>query len=148
MNANTIKNAVLTAISCTGSVLANHLGGCDAALKILIGFMAADYATGILVALVWHSSRKSVGGGLSSNESFKGLVRKMAILFLVWIGAMLDEVVGERYVRTSVMLFFIANEGLSIIENTAIMGVPYPKTLKKTLEVLRQTGDGGGEVDE
>jgi len=143
MNAGEIKNAVLVALAAVGTFIANALGGWDAALAVLIGFMAADYVTGILVALVFHASPKTEGGGLASGECFKGLVRKCLILVFVWLGTMLDQVIGGAYVRTAIILFYIGNEGLSIIENVVLMGMPYPKFLGQALEALRDKGDGG-----
>ena len=110
-------------------------------LKVLIGFMAADYITGILVAAVWHKSNKSENGALESNACWKGLLKKMVILLIVWLGAMLDRVTGSDFVRTAVCLFYIGNEGLSILENSVIMGVPWPQTIKNVLEVMKQQGD-------
>lgn len=143
-----IKNVILAALAGVGSVIANALGGWDAALAVLIGFMAADYVTGLLVALVWHVSPKSSTGTFTSHESFKGLIRKLLILVIVWIGAMLDSVLGAAYIRMAVVLFFIANEGLSILENTALMGVPYPKFVKQALEALQKNSDEASDKNE
>ena len=65
---------------------------------------------------------------------------------MVWLGAMMDRALGVDYVRTAVCLFYIANEGLSILENTAIMGVPYPAFVENMLDVMRRkAGEGGGD---
>lgn len=143
MNAVQIKNAALGVLAIVGSAVAEALGGWDMALKVLICFMVLDYVTGWLVAAVWHKSGKSESGALSSNAGFKGLIKKGVILTLVWMGAMLDRVTGSTFARTAVCMFFIANEGLSILENTAIMGVPYPAFVKNMLDAMRQSGDSG-----
>ena len=143
MNAGEIKNAVLVALAAVGTFIANALGGWDAALAVLIGFMAADYVTGLLVALVWHASPKTEGGGLASGECFKGLIRKCLVLMFVWLRSMLDQVIGAAYVRTAIVLFYIGNEGISILENVGYMGAKYPKFLQQALEALRGKGDGG-----
>ncbi|MEG1492112.1 MAG: phage holin family protein, partial [Oscillospiraceae bacterium] len=114
---------------------------------VLIGLMAADYLTGIIVALVFHASPKTSGGGLASGECFKGLFRKCMILVFVWLGTMLDGMVGAAYVRTAIIIFYIGNEGLSLVENTAYMGVPYPKFLQQALEALKDRGDSGDGTD-
>lgn len=101
-------------------------------MAVLIGFMDTDYTTGLLVALAFHASPKSKGGGLAS-ECYKGLIRKCLILVFVWMGTMLDQVIGATHVRTAIILFYIGNEGLSIIENVVLMGVPYPKFLGQAL---------------
>lgn len=143
MNAVQIKNAALGVLAIVGSAVAEALGGWDMALKVLICFMVLDYVTGWLVAAVWHKSGKSESGALSSNAGFKGLIKKGVILTLVWMGAMLDRVTGSTFARTAVCMFFIANEGLSILENTAIMGVPYPAFVKNMLDAMRRSGDSG-----
>lgn len=136
-----IKNIVFAMMSAAGSVIANQLGGWDTALAVLLAFMAADYVTGLLVAIVWRKSPKTVSGGVSSAEGFKGLFKKMAILVFVWMAEMLDSVLALNYARTAVILFYIANEGLSIVENTAIMGVPYPNFIKRALEALKESNN-------
>ena len=138
-----IKNAVLAALAAFGTFVANALGGWDAALQVLIGLMAADYVTGLIVAGVFKRSGKSETGALESRAGFKGIVRKCTILMLVWVAAMLDRLTGAAYIRTAVCLFFIGNEGLSILENTALMGVPYPAFVRNALEAMRDKGDGG-----
>lgn len=67
-------------------------------------------------------------------------------MLLVWLGVLLDEALGVSYVRTAVILFFLGNEGLSLLENIGLMGVPFPAFLKKALEALRDKGDKGGAV--
>lgn len=141
MEASTVKNGILATVAAFGSFIANQLGGWDAALLVLICVMAADYITGILRAAVFHDSPKTETGKLSSNASFKGLVRKFIILLLVWLGALLDKVIGAAYIRTAIAMFFIANEALSILENTAAMGVPYPKFIKSMLEAMREDSE-------
>ena len=143
MNAVQIKNVVLAVLATAGSAIAQALGGWDMALKVLICFMVLDYTTGWLVAAVWHKSGKSETGALSSNAGFKGLVKKCVMLALVWMGTLLDLATGSEFVRTAVCMFFIANEGLSILENTAVMGVPYPAFIKNMLDAMRQAADEG-----
>lgn len=136
-----MKDVILAALAAVGSAIAGALGGWDAALSTLLILMAIDYVTGVLVAAVWHKSAKTDSGGVSSAAGFKGLLRKMVILLVVWLGAEMDKVLGIDYVRTAVCLFYIANEGLSVLENTAIMGVPYPSFVKNMLDALRKKAD-------
>ena len=143
MDAVTVKNAVLGFIAAAGSVIANALGGWDAALKVLIAMMVADYLTGVLVALIWHRSNKTDDGTLSSKAGFKGLCKKGVIILIVWLAVLLDSALGANYVRIAVILFFIGNEGISLLENVGLMGVPYPQFLKKALQALRDKGDNG-----
>ena len=143
MDANAIKNGLLAAFAFIGSFVANALGGWDAAMQVLVALMVADYITGVLVAAVWHKSSKSSSGTLNSVAGFKGILKKCAILALVWIGVLLDNATGANYIRTAVVLFFIGNEGISLLENLGLMGVPYPEFLKKALEALHEKGNKG-----
>ncbi len=148
MDANMIKNSVLAGIAAFGSFAAHALGGWDASMQVLVALMIADYITGVLVAAVWRRSSKSKSGALDSKAGFKGLLKKGMILVLVWLGVLLDAATGAAYIRTAVVLFFIGNEGISLLENLGLMGVPYPAFLKKALEALHDQGSQGGKQDE
>ena len=145
MDANAIKNGILAVFSVIGSFAANSLGGWDASLQVLIALMVTDYITGVLVAAVWHKSSKSSSGTLNSVAGFKGILKKCMILMLVWIGVLLDQALGSSYARTAVVLFFVGNEGISLLENLGLMGVPFPAFLRRALEALRDQGDKGKE---
>ena len=143
MDYNAVKNGVLAALAAAGSWIANSMGGWDASLQVLIALMVTDYITGVLVAAVWHKSIKSSSGTLNSVAGFKGILKKCAILLLVWIGVLLDQALGSTYARTAVVLFFVGNEGISLLENLGLMGVPFPAFLRRALEALRDQGDKG-----
>ena len=137
-----IKDSVLVALSVAGSFLARTLGGWDTALRTLIILMVIDYITGLLIAGVWQKSNKSQTGALESKAGFKGLIRKGLILLVVLIGVQLDAILGlQAFCRTAIILFFCGNEGLSIVENLGIMGVPLPDFVKEKFELLRQKGN-------
>lgn len=148
MDANAIKNGVLAAFAFIGSFVANALGGWDASMQVLVALMVADYVTGVLVAAVWHRSTKSQSGALDSKAGFRGILKKGMILVLVWLGVLLDQALGASYVRIAVILFFVGNEGLSLLENLGLMGVPYPAFLQRTLEALKEDGDKGEKEKE
>lgn len=145
MTAMEVKNSILAGLAAVGAFLSGALGGWDAPLALLVALMAADYLTGLLVAAVWQRSDKSVTGALDSKASFQGLVKKGMVLLLVWLGVLLDEAVGTAYVRMAVVLFFVGNEGLSLLENLGQMGLPFPAFLRRALETLQEQGDGGRE---
>lgn len=145
MNAKQIYYIVLAALAAAGAGIAEALGGWDAPLKMLVIMMGIDYITGVLCAAVWHNSPKTPSGAYDSRIGLKGLLRKGTILLVVLIAAELDDVMGTTITRTAVILFFIANDGFSIIENLGIMGVPFPETLKHAFEVLRKQSDGEAE---
>ena len=137
-----IKDSVLVALSVAGSFLARALGWWDSALQTLVILMAIDYITGILIAAVWQKSSKSKSGALESRAGFKGLVRKGLILLVVLIGVQLDAILGlQAFCRTAIVLFFCGNEGLSIVENLGIMGLPLPDFVKKKFEQLKDKGN-------
>ena len=146
MNATAIKNGILAAVAAAGSFIAKQLGGWDAAMQVLVALMVADYLTGLIVAGVFHKSRKSDSGALDSKAGFKGIIKKGMILLLVWIAVMLDAALATDYIRVAVVIFFIGNEGLSLLENVGLMGVPYPAFLKRALEALRDEGDKGAKI--
>lgn len=142
-----VKNGVLAMLAVVGSAVSSAFGGWDGFLQILIAMMVCDYITGILVAGVWKRSGKTKNGALSSSVGFKGIVKKCMILMLVWLAVMMDNAMGVHVARTAVCLFFIGNEGLSLLENIGLMGVPYPAFLKNALEQLKQRGDEGKEEE-
>lgn len=135
------KNGLLALLAAAGSAMAAALGGWDGALQTLLLFMGADYLTGLLVAGVFRCSDKSGDGTLDSRAGFKGLCKKGAILLAVLIGARLDVLLNGDWARTAVILFFLGNEGLSILENLGLMGIPLPAALKDALSALRAKGD-------
>lgn len=148
MDAVQIKNFTLAAVAAIGSAVAHALGGWDAAMKVLVAMMASDYITGVLLAMVWQRSNKSATGALDSKAGFKGLIKKGMILLIVWLGVLLDEAMGANYIRTAVILFFMGNEGLSLLENLGLMGVKYPAFMKRALEALKDQGDNGGAMED
>lgn len=141
MTAKTIYYAALGTVSAAGAVIANALGGWDTGLQTLVALMAVDYVTGVLCALVWKKSPKSEDGAFESNTSFKGLLRKMAVLLCVLVACRVDVYTGTDMARNAVILFFIANDGLSIVENLGIMGVPIPPAMKNAFEALKNDAE-------
>ena len=138
-----LKEAVLALFAMLGTALSAALGGWDAALQTLVACMVLDYLSGLVVAGVFKRSEKSVDGALDSRAGFRGLCKKGAELALVLVGARLDHLLGGDWARTAVILFFIGNEGLSILENLGLMGVPYPAFLREALDVLKEQNDRG-----
>ena len=143
---NAIKTTVCAAAGVIGSTVASAFGGWDAAMITLICVMAVDYLMGILVAGVFHNSPKTENGTLESKAGWKGLCRKGMTLLIVLVAARLDIILGTGFVRDAVIIGYIANEIISIIENAGLMGVPIPEAIKKAIEVLQQKGseDNGG----
>ena len=121
--------------------IATALGGSDQMLITLIWFMVADYGTGLITAGIFKVSPKSKTGALESRASLKGLFRKGGILLMVFIAVQLDKVTGMELIRNAVVTGFIASEGISIIENLGLMGLPMPAIIVKALDTLKQKAD-------
>ena len=136
-----MKEILCTVIGIIGSFIAGLLGGWDTALITLITFMAIDYITGIVVAGIFKKSPKSENGALESRAGFKGLCRKCMIILFVLIAYRLDIMIGTDYIRNAVIIAFITNEVISIIENAGLMGVPVPDVIKKGIDILQKKGD-------
>ena len=132
-------NTFQAVIAALGGWLGYFLGGCDGLLYALIVFVALDYITGVLCAIADHR--------LSSAVGFKGICRKVLIFALVGVANILDvHVIGTGcVVRTATIFFYISNEGVSILENAANLGLPVPKKVK---EVLKQLHEGAESEDE
>ncbi len=136
-----MKATLCTALGIMGGAICAALGGWDQSLQALIIFMAVDYISGLVVAGVFHASPKSETGALESRAGWKGLVRKGMTLLIVLIGAQLDALLGLTYIRDAVIIAFIANELISIIENAGLMGIPLPEILKQAIEILQNKSD-------
>jgi toxin secretion/phage lysis holin len=144
-NARSIYFTVLAGLAAVGGVASQYLGGWDQLTQLLAWAMGIDYLTGALCAAVWHKSPKTATGGYESRAGFKGLIRKGVIVLIVMIAAELDKLAHTTAMRTATILFFAANDGMSILENLGIMGVPYPPALKNAFEVLRRKSEDKGE---
>ena len=130
-----IWSGIQIAFTAFGGFLGWFLGGIDGFLYALIAFTVIDYITGVMCAI---TDKK-----LSSSVGFKGICRKVLIFTLVGIGNIVDVyVLGQGGVlRTAVIFFYLSNEGVSILENSAHLGLPIPEKLKEVLEQLHDRGD-------
>jgi len=137
MNISTAKIGICTVLGAVGSFIASLFGGWSMDFQTLLLFMVVDYITGLIVAGVFHTSQKSESGALNSNVGFKGLCKKIGILLCVLIAYRLDISIGTDYIRTAVIIAFIVNEAVSIVENVGLMGVPIPPAIFKAIDVLK-----------
>lgn len=140
-----MKNMLCTVVGLVGSWLASLFGGWDTALSTLLIFMAVDYVTGLVVAGVFHRSKKTDTGKLESRAGWKGLCRKGASLLIVLVSYRLDIVIGSAYIRDAVIIAFLANETISIIENAGMMGIPIPPVIMRAIEVLKDKMESEGD---
>lgn len=136
------KNILISIIGVIGSAIASAFGGWSTGLTTLVIFMAIDYLTGLIVAGVFHKSTKTDSGTLESRAGFKGLCRKGAMLLIVLVACRLDLTLSTTYIKDAVIIAFMANEAISIIENAGLMGVPMNDTLKNAIDVLQKKGGG------
>ena len=128
-------NVIQLVFTAIGGWLGWFLGGCDGLLYALIAFVTIDYITGVMCAVIDHS--------LSSEVGAKGIFKKVLIFLLVGIGHIIDtQVIGSGSVlRTAVIFFYISNEGVSLVENAAHLGLPIPTKLKDVLEQLHDRAE-------
>jgi toxin secretion/phage lysis holin len=136
------KFSFLSILGAIGAYISTLFGGWDAALTTLVIFMAVDYVAGLVVAGVFKKSGKSENGMLDSRAGWKGLCKKGMTLLIVLIAVRLDLMIGTHYIRDAVIIAFVANEAISIIENAGLMGVPIPGIITKAIDTL-QNKDGG-----
>lgn len=146
---NDVWERAVKCAAALGGAIAGWFGGWSALMTALAVMMAMDYLTGCMAAFAGRST-KTQGGGWLSQESFKGLMRKGAIMLMVLLGTMLDRAVGTdgMVFQTATACYYIANEGLSVLENVARLGVPVPAAVRRALEALKEKGDGGGDDEE
>ena len=139
---NTAKATMLTVAGAIGSFITTLFGGWTSDMQTLLIFMGIDIVMGLLIAAFWKKSEKSETGTLNSTSMAKGLIRKGVYLLIILVAYRLDLAMGVEYIRTAVIIAFIVNEVISIVENAGIMGVPIPSVIRKAIEVLRQRSDG------
>ncbi len=140
----TIWEHLTRATAAIGGFVAGLYGGWSAAMTVLVILMAADFFLGCACALSGKSP-KTKGGRFLSSVAFKGLLKKAGIMLVVLLAVQLDKVIGgnSAMFQSAAAFFYIANEGLSIIENCGLLGVPVPGAIKNALETLRSKNDDG-----
>ena len=140
-------------LSAAGGAVLAFVTGLPVIIWILIGVMSLDYITGILCGLMGKSP-KTETGGLSSKAAFEGLMKKVLILIVVGLAALVDMAISSAAsiemvaVTGACCLWFVASEGLSVLENAAAMEIPIPRILLKALEIMRKQGQGTDEEGE
>ena len=140
-----MKQMICSILGVIGSAIASVFGGWDAGLATLLIFMGLDYVTGLIVAGVFHNSTKTDTGTLESKAGWKGLCRKCMTLIFVLVAYRLDLVIGTNYIRDAVIIAFIANETISLVENAGLMGLPLPSVISKAIDILQKKTESGDE---
>ena len=137
-------------LAAAGGAIASFFTGLPPLIWILLAVMSLDYITGLICGLMGKST-KTATGGLSSSAAFEGLLKKILVLIVVGVAALIDHAIATSAgiemaaVTGACCLWFVASEGLSIVENAAQMGVRVPKILLQALEIMRSKG---GEPNE
>ena len=131
-----MKDTFCAAVGVFGGIIVSFFGGWDSALVTLVIFMAVDFITGFITGAA-GKSRHTESGGLSSKVGWLGLAKKFCVLLMVVVAVRIDILLGTTYIRDAVCIGFCVNELLSIIENTSLLGIPYPEPLKKAIDILQ-----------
>jgi len=124
-------------IAALGGAITALLGGWNMMLQVLVGFVVADYITGLIAA--WYEKK------LNSDVGLRGIAKKVLLFVPVAIGFWLDQILGQEILRNLSIWFYIANEGLSILENLTTVGVPFPPALADALEQLKAKEESHAE---
>lgn len=130
-----------TIVGAVGSFIASLFGGWDTGIGTLVLFMCIDFFSGLAVAGIFKQSTKTETGALESKAGFKGLCRKCMTLLFVLMAYRLDLAIGTNYIRDMVIIGFMANELISIVENAGLMGLPLPAVLIKAIDVLKKKAE-------
>lgn len=138
-----MKDIFCICCACVSSAILYLVGDITMPFIILLIFMCTDYITGLILSGVFKKSKKTESGGLSSEIGFKGLIKKVCIIICVIVANMLDYVLKTNYIRNVVIISFITNEVISIIENLGLIGVKIPKVITNAIDILK-----GKEEDE
>ena len=136
-----MKEKICTIIGLIGSFIASAFGGWDAGLATLLIFMVIDYVTGLIVAGVFHNSTKTDTGTLESKAGWKGLCRKCMTLVFVLVAYRIDLILGLDYISNVVIIGFITNELISLVENAGLMGLPLPAVITKAIDILQKKSE-------
>lgn len=134
-----MKQTILTILGILGGTVASFFGGWDEAVITLIIFMAIDYISGLVVAGIFHKSKKTQSGALESRAGLKGLIRKGMMLLIVLIAYRVDITMHTTIAKDAAVIGFIANELISIVENCGLMGIPLPEKLTNAIDVLKKS---------
>ena len=142
--------SVVAGLSLIGGFIVQLLGGADALLCTLVLFITLDVMMGVFMSIHHHISKKTKTGRFSSDALWAGLTRKFLCFIVIIIAVALDNLTGIyittgdvqiTLIRSTVILFYIAYEASSILENCALIGLPLPKKLLDVLEILRRDND-------
>lgn len=133
LNKGDILQAVKYSTAALGGLVTGFLGGWDTLLQVLVIFVVLDYCTGLVAAFLEQRVDSTVG--------FKGITRKLLLFVPVGVAYYLDQLLGQQVLRSLAIWFYLANEGLSLIENLGKCGVPIPPAIVEALQQLKKRGE-------
>lgn len=146
-----VTDWIIGAAAAVAGFVTGLYGGWTQGTRVLVILMVIDYILGCACGL-WGKSTKTESGHFLSQVAFKGLLKKAVEMLVILVAMQLDKAIGDgsghTMFRTAAEFFYIATEGLSIIENAGLLGVPIPKFLKNALEALRDKNDGEDKHDD
>lgn len=141
-NVNSLKVFLMAIVGTVGGTISTAFGGWDSGMTTLFIVMVVDYVTGLMVAGVFHASKKTANGTLESGVGWKGLCKKGVILFFVLIAYRLDLAANTTFIQNGTVIAFMVNEIISITENAGLMGIPIPSVIMNGIEVLKKKTEG------
>lgn len=133
-----VLDAICAVAGVVGGAITTAFGGWSHSLTTLLIVMAIDYITGLVVAAVFKKSPKTETGALESKAGWKGLIRKGVTLLIVLVACRMDIELGTQYIRDAVIIAFMVNEIISLIENAGLMGIPIPKPVLNGIDLLKK----------
>ncbi len=133
-----VLDAICAVAGAVGGAITTAFGGWSHSLTTLLIVMAIDYITGLVVAAVFKKSPKTETGALESKAGWKGLIRKGVTLLIVLVACRMDIELGTQYIRDAVIIAFMVNEIISLIENAGLMGIPIPKPILNGIDLLKK----------
>lgn len=137
-----IKASIFMMIGTIGGAVASALGGKTPVLIAFLVAMAADYLSGIIVAVVFKNSPKTKTGAAQSNAGFIGLLKKAFILLIILVVNQIDIVLGAAgFIRNAALIGFMSNECLSIVENAGLMGIKLPPAVIDAIDILKKKSE-------
>lgn len=136
------KNHIIAIVSTFTGAITTILGGYDSLLKAMLMLMLIDIVCGLVDAAFFNHSKYS-SNGLSSTGLVKGAIRKCMLLAIVAVAVVIDNILNTTYIRNCAVIYFIATEGLSVLEHMVAMDVPFPSFVKDILEVMLEKADTG-----
>ncbi len=124
-------------VALVGGLLTSLLGGWDMAIQVLVLFVVLDYITGLVAAYFDQA--------LNSKVGFKGIAKKILLFVPIAVAYWLDMLIGQEILRNLAVFFYLANEGLSMVENLGRAGVPVPEQIQEALVQLKKVNEGGAK---